>query len=296
MGTRPVIVMTGATNGLGRLAALDLARTGARLGVIARSRHKADALRREIEQVAPRTPVDVFLADLSLLADVRRAAERIDAHYPRIDVLINNAGLHAFSQRVTSEGFAEMTAVNYLAPWVLTDALRDKLTASAPARIVTVASRASRRVHSIDPFKDLTDTAGFTRRESGPLYGRTKLMDIMFTQELGRRLEGTGVAVTCLCPGFNVTGLGRELPLARPLEKVLTRLNIGDPRHGADIIVRLATDPAFAGVTGGYFAAKTAKPLECPEIGRDEAIQRALWDATAELLRDTHPTGACGTS
>ncbi|WP_329088184.1 SDR family NAD(P)-dependent oxidoreductase [Streptosporangium sp. NBC_01469] len=291
MDTRPVIVMTGATNGLGRLAALDLARTGAHLGIIARSGSKADALRREIEQVAPGTPVDVFLADLSLLADVRRSAERIDAHYPRIDVLINNAGLHAFSQRVTSEGFAEMTAVNYLAPWVLTNALRDKLTASAPARIVTVASRASLRTRTIDPFEDLTDTAGFTRRGSGPLYGRTKLMDIMFTQELGRRLEGTGVAVTCLCPGFNTTGLGRELPLARTLEKVLTRLNIGDPRHGADIIVRLATDPAFAGVTGGYFAAKTARPLECPEIGRGEAIQRALWDATAELLHDTRRPG-----
>ncbi|MFB9676830.1 SDR family NAD(P)-dependent oxidoreductase [Streptosporangium vulgare] len=287
MDTRPVIVMTGATNGLGRLAALDLARTGVRLGIVARSRSKADALRREVEQVAPRTSVDVFLADLSLLADVRRSAERIDAHYPRIDVLVNNAGLHAFSQRVTSEGFAEMTAVNYLAPWALTNALRDKLTASAPSRIVTVASRASRRVRTIDPFKDLTDTAGFTRRESSRLYGRTKLMDIMFTQELGRRLGGTGVAVTCLCPGFNTTGLGRELPLAHTLEKVLTRLNIGDPRHGADIIVRLATDPAFAGITGGYFAARTARPLECPEIGRDEAVQRALWDATADLLHDT---------
>lgn len=286
MNTRPVIVMTGATNGLGRLAALDLARTGAHLGIVARSRPKADALRQEIEQIAPQTPMDVFLADLSLLADVRRSAEQIDAHYPRIDALINNAGLHAFSQRVTSEGFAEMTAVNYLAPWALTNALRDKLTASAPARIVTVASRASRRANTIDPFKDLTDTADFTRRESSLLYGRTKLMDIMFTQELGRRLEGTGVAVTCLCPGFNATGLGRELPLAETLEKVLTRLNIGNPQHGADIIVKLTTDPAFAGITGGYFAAKTARPLECPEVGRSETVQRALWDATAELLHD----------
>src|SRR5258707_12682833 len=122
MNPRPVTVITGATNGLGRLAALDLARGGVHLGLVARSEHKAEALRREIEHVAPGTPVDVFLADLSLLADVRRAAEEIAAHYPRIDVLINNAGLHAFSQRVTSEGFAEMTAVNYLAPWVLTDA------------------------------------------------------------------------------------------------------------------------------------------------------------------------------
>ncbi|MFF3658815.1 SDR family NAD(P)-dependent oxidoreductase [Streptomyces olivochromogenes] len=218
--------MTGATNGMGRLAALDLARRGARLGVVARSRPKADALRQEIEQVAPGTPIDVFRADLSLLAEVRRAGEEIAAHCPRIDVLINNAGLHAFSRRVTSEGYAEMTAVNYLAPWVLTDVLRDRLTASAPARIVTV--------------------------------------------------------------GFNATGLGREIPLAGALARALTALSIGNPQHGADIIVKLATDPGFADSTGGYFAARTAKPLQCPEIGRGEAIQCALWEATAELVNDVH--------
>src|ERR1700730_884840 len=177
MNTRPVIVITGATNGLGRLAALDLARGGPHLGLLARSRHKADALRREIEEVAPGTPVDVFLADLSLVADVQRVAQQIDAHYPRIDVLINNAGVHAFSQRITPEGFAEMTAVNYLAPWVLADVLRDKLTHSAPARIVTVASRASRQAREIKPLRDLTDVADFTRREPGRLSATTKLMD-----------------------------------------------------------------------------------------------------------------------
>lgn len=234
----------------------------------------------------------VFRADLSLLAEVRRAGEGIAAHCPWIDVLINNAGLHAFSQRVTSEGYAEMTAVNYLAPWVLTDALRDRLTASAsasasaPARIVTVASRASLRARTIDPSLDLTDTADLTRVGSSPRYGRSKLMDIMFTQELGRRLQGTGVAVTCCCPGFNATGLGRELPLAGALERALTALGIGNPQHGADIIVKLATDPEFADSTGGYFAARTAKPLQCPEIGRGEAVQRALWEATAELVHD----------
>ena len=284
MNTRPVIVITGATNGIGRFAARDLARGGAHLGLIARSSDKADDLRREIELVAPGTPVDVFLADLSLLADVRHVGQQIDAHYPGIDVLINNAGVHAFSQRVTQEGFAEMTAVNYLAPWVLTDVLRDKLTRSGPARIVTVASRASRQAGNIDPLRDLTGIADFTRRESGRLYGRTKLMEVMFTQELGRQLEGTGVAVTCCCPGFNVTGLGRELPFAGILARILTGLRVGDPRVGAGIVVRLATDPAFAGITGGFFAVEDAKPLECPEAGRGEAVQQALWDATAKLV------------
>ncbi|MYZ36045.1 SDR family NAD(P)-dependent oxidoreductase [Streptomyces sp. SID4917] len=281
---RPVIVMTGATNGIGRLAALDLARRGARLGIVARSRTKADALRREIEEAAPGTPVDLFLADLSLLREVRRAGQEIAARCPRIDVLINNAGLHAFSQRITGEGLAEMTAVNYLAPWVLTDALRDTLVSSAPARIVTVASEASRHSGGIIPARDLTLTDDYTRRESSRLYGRTKLMDIMFSQELARRLAGTGVTANCCDPGFNTTGLGRELPFSGTLEKALNRLGAGDPRRGAGIVVRLATDPAYAGATGGYFSVRNGDPLECPEPGRDAGVQRELWESTAALL------------
>jgi len=131
MDTRPVVVITGATNGLGRLAALDLARSGAHLGIVARSQRKVDELRREIQQVAPGTPVDSFIADLTSMRDVRTAGQRIASVYERIDVLINNAGVHAFSQRITPDGFSEMTAVNYLAPWVLTTTLRDKLVAYA---------------------------------------------------------------------------------------------------------------------------------------------------------------------
>src|SRR5882757_5692389 len=253
MESQQVVVITGATNGLGRLAALDLARRGVRLGVLARSRAKVDNLCREIDAVAPDAHVDAFIADLTSLRDVRRAGEEIAAHYQRIDVLINNAGLHAFSQRVTKDGFAEMTAVNYLAPWVLTTTLLDKLVASAPARVVNVASEASRHAGSVDPARDITATADYTRRESSALYGRTKLMDIMFTQELGRRLVGTGVTVNCCDPGFNTSGLGRELPLAGVLERILRTLGVGDPRRGAGIIVRLATDTAFAVTTGGYF-------------------------------------------
>jgi short-subunit dehydrogenase len=150
MDSRPVVVITGATNGLGRLAALDLARSGAHLGIVARSQTKVDELRGEIAQLAPGTPVDSFIADLMSLRDVRRAGQQIDSFYERIDVLINNAGVHAFAQRITPDGFSEMTAVNYLAPWVLTNTLRDKLVASAPARVVTVASEGARWAGRID--------------------------------------------------------------------------------------------------------------------------------------------------
>jgi NAD(P)-dependent dehydrogenase (short-subunit alcohol dehydrogenase family) len=284
MDTRPVVVITGATNGLGALAALDLARSGAQLGIVARSQKKVDELRREIERVAPGTPVDSFIADLTSLRDVRTAGQQIDSLYGRIDVLINNAGVHAFSQRITPDGFSEMTAVNYLAPWVLTNTLRDKLVASAPARVVTVASEGARWAGRIDPAHDLTSTTAYGRRQAMTLYFRSKLMDIMFSQELGRRLAGTGITANCCDPGFNTTGLGRDLPFAGLLERLLHALRIGDPRRGAGIIVRLATDPAFAETTGGYFSVKDAAPLPCPEPGRSKGIQADLWETTAALL------------
>jgi NAD(P)-dependent dehydrogenase (short-subunit alcohol dehydrogenase family) len=284
MDTRPVVVITGATNGLGRLAALDLARSGANLGIVARSQKRVDELRRQIEHVAHGTPVDSFIADLTSMRDVRRAGQQIDSFYERIDVLINNAGVHAFAQRITPDGFAEMTAVNYLAPWVLTNTLRDKLVASAPARVVTVASEGARWAENINPAHDLTSTAAYSRRQAMTLYFRSKLMDIMFSQELARRLAGTGVTANCCDPGFNTTGLGRNLPLAGLLERLLHALRIGDPRHGAGIIVRLATDPAFAETTGGYFSVKDAAPLPCPEPGRSTGIQADLWESTAALL------------
>ena len=284
MDSRPVVVITGATNGLGARAALDLARTGAHLGIVARNQTKVDGLRREVEQVAPGTPVDSFIVDLASLRDVRRAGEQINSCYERIDVLINNAGVHAFSQRLTPDGFSEMTAVNYLAPWVLTNTLRDKLVASAPARVVTVASEGARWAGDIDPDDDLTLTTAYGRRRAMTLYFRSKLMDIMFSQELGRRLAGTGVTANCCDPGFNTTGLGRDLPFAGLLERLLHALRIGDPRRGAGIIVRLATDPVFAEITGGYFSVKDAAPLPCPEPGRSKRIQADLWESTAALL------------
>src|SRR5882757_7121376 len=284
MDSRPVIVITGATNGLGRLAALDFAGRGAHLGIVARSPHKVNELRAEIDRAAPGTPVDSFIADLTSLHDVRRAGRQIDAHYERIDVLVNNAGVHAFSQRITGDGFAEMIAVNYLAPWVLTTTLLDKLVAAAPARIVTVASGAAHQARGIDLARDLTRTEDYSRRESGVLYGRTKLLDMMFSLELGRRLADKGVTVNCCDPGFNTTGLGRDLPLAGILERILTALHVGDPRRGTGIIVRLATDPAFAETATGYYSVKAAGPLDPPEYGRGEKIQTELWQTTAALV------------
>ncbi|MFF5857619.1 SDR family NAD(P)-dependent oxidoreductase [Streptomyces sp. NPDC012751] len=280
---RPVAVITGATSGLGRITAFELARQGYRIGTVARSRGKAETLVDELGAVTDE-PVDVFYADLGLISDARRVGGEIAAHYPHLDVLVNNAGLHAFAQRITTEGLAEMTAVNYLGPFALTEALMGKLGASAPARIVNVASEAARQAKTITPAVDLRRTDAYTRRESMSLYGRTKLMTIMWTQELARRLDPDKVTVNCCDPGFNATGLGRDLPGSAGLRRVLNFLKIGDPRKGAGIITRLATDPALAGTSGGYFSVRDARPLPCPEPGRSPLAQRELWDETVAFL------------
>ncbi|QNH22124.1 short chain dehydrogenase [Xanthomonas sp. GW] len=284
MPDSPTILITGATDGIGRLAAVGLARRGARLVLTARSRSKAGSTRAAILAAAPATPVDVHYVDFSDLSAVAATGKAIAMRHPRIDVLVNNAGLHAFQQRITKDGYAEMMAVNYFAPWLLTHVLQETLLQSAPSRIVTVGSEASRNSGRLAIESDLLDVAPFSARGSSRVYGRSKLLDIMFSMELSRRLRGTGISVNCLCPGFNVTGLGRELRFARPLARLLQWLDIGNPQRGADGIVRLAVDPVFGSKTGAYVSARHARPLTPWGPGNSDDARRQLWDATAALL------------
>ena len=280
----PTIVITGATSGIGRCAAIALARRGANLVLTARSQAKADATVAMIKAAAPGTQVFVHYGDFADLASVATLGREIVTRHARIDALVNNAGIHAFKPRVTTDGYSEMIAVNYLAPWLLTNILRETLVKSAPSRIVTVASEASRRAAGFDPLAALIDKRPFSARDSSAIYGQTKLMNIMFSMELARGLAGTGVAVNCLCPGFNVTGLGRDLWFAAPLERLLTWLNIGNPEHGAGVIVRLANDPDYADATGGYFSVSGTRPLVPVSPGADPQAQQALWQATAQRV------------
>ncbi len=287
------MVISGATNGIGRIVANSLAAQGQHLVLIARNEAKAAVTRNQILQTAPEARVDHFFADFTRLSTVATAAQAIAARYSRVDVLINNAGIHAFQQRVTEDGFSEMVSVNYLAPWLLTNILIPRLVASSPSRIVTVASEASRHAKKGSPQESLYDTTPFTKLGSGAIYGRTKLMNIMFSMELARRLAGTRVAVNCLDPGFNATGLGRELPFAAPLEWLLKHLRIGDPNRGAGIIMRLAMDPKFEKISGGYFSVKDAAPLIPIAPGNDADACKALWTAT-QIAVTAHSDGAPG--
>ncbi|MCR8630152.1 SDR family NAD(P)-dependent oxidoreductase [Paenibacillus radicis (ex Xue et al. 2023)] len=286
MSEYPIIVITGATSGIGQLAAIEIAKRGAHLVLTARSKKRAEATEKLIKKASPETEVDFYFGDLSLMKDVHRIGQEIKENYSKIDVLIHNAGLHGFEQRITTEGFAEMIAVNYLTPWLLTNLLKDSLVAAECAKIVNVASEASRNHGELKIPEDLTDTSSFTARGSSEIYGKTKLLNIMFTFELARQFSGTGVTANALNPGFNNTGLGRELRISTVIGSIFKLLHIGDPRRGANIIVRLALDSEYDRVTGGYFNVGTGAKIDPIYPGKDVSMQQRLWNETKEILFD----------
>lgn len=284
MTTKPIIVITGATSGLGQLVAIEMAKRGAHLVLTARSESRAEATQKMIKESVPAAEINFFYGDLSLMKDVSRLGQEISDAYPKIDVLLNNAGLHAFEQRITSEGISEMMSVNYFAPWILTHTLQFSLKAAGSARIINVASEASRNHGELKLPEDLINTSDFSARGSSEIYGKTKLLNIMFTAELARKFKGTGVIVHALNPGFNVTGLGRELWFAPILERVLKFLHIGNPRKGADIIIRLMIDPKYQETTGGYFNVGTGNPIVPVHPSGDKEMENKLWNDTRLVI------------
>ncbi len=283
------MIVTGATNGIGEAAAIELAHRGARVGIVARSPTKAEATVARIAAATPGAPVDVFIGDLALMTDVRKVAHQILDRYEHIDVLVNNAGIQLTEQRATAEGLPEMIAVNYLAPWLLTSLLSERLVASAPACVVVTASEAHRIGWTVDPAAILTDTSPFPRTGVMAAYGKSKLLDVLFTMELASRLEGTGVTANCCCPGLVATGLGGTGNMADRVATALSRTPlVRRPEQGARVLVRLATDPAFATRTGAFISSTPLAGLlpTIPAV-RDAALRRRLWEATEALLATT---------
>jgi len=289
MSQPPVMIVTGATNGIGEAAAIELARRGARVGIVARNPGKADTTVAKIKEAMPGAAADVFIGDLALMNDVRRVAAEISDRYEHIDVLVNNAGIQLAEQRTTSEGLPEMVAVNYLAPWLLTSLLRDRLVASAPARVVVTASEAHRIGWTIDPETILTDTSPFGRAGVMAAYGKSKLLDVLFTLELAERLGGTGVTANCGCPGLVATGLAGTENVADRVATTLSRTPlVRRPEQGARVLVLLATDAAFATRTGEFISSTPLAGLlpTIPAV-RDAALRRRLWNATEALFTTT---------
>ena len=279
------VVVTGATNGIGRASALALARMGAKLCLVARDRARAEATAAEIRAAAPGAEVRVVLADLSAQAEVRRAAAEILATGAPIHVLLNNAGVTQLSRSETVDGIETTFAVNHLAYYLLTLLLLERIRASAPARIVNVASDAHRFGGPLD-FDDLGATERFSWMG---VYGRSKLANILFTRELARRLEGTGVTVNCLHPGAVRTGLGQnnDAPILKLLVKV-AQLFMRSPEKGAETSIWACSAPELAKVSGRYFADRRERTPAA--VALDDAAARRLWDVSAKLV--SLPPGA----
>ena len=271
----PTVVVTGATSGIGRETALGLARLGADLALVARDEARGEATRREVLGAGAHRAL-LFVADLSSLAQVRRLAEDLMARLDRIDVLVNNAGaLHA-TRKLTVDGLEMNLAVNHLAPFLLTNLLLPKLKASAPSRVVTVASEAHRTGRL-----DLGDLQAEKRFSVVNVYSRSKLCNILFAAELARRLAGTGITSNSLHPRVVATGFGRtDAGWLGTATRVLTPL-FRSARKGARTSIHLAVSPEVAGVTGRYF--KDSRVARPSRAARDEVAARRLWEASARL-------------
>jgi retinol dehydrogenase-14 len=267
-------IVTGATSGIGKAAATELAMLGAEVTVVGRDRARAEAVAAEISTAIGR-PVDIALADLASQHAVRSLAAELLSRYPQIHVLINNAGVINQKRTLTVDGIESTLAVNHLAPFLLTALLMERLQASAPARVVTVASDAAKGSR-ID-FDDI----GHERDYRGMrVYGQSKLANILFTHELARRLEGTGVTATCMHPGVVGTGWGKNDSGLLKLGLTLGRPFLRSPRKGAETVVWLASAPEVQGESGGfYFDRQRRNPPE----PIDDAAARGLWEVSLEL-------------
>jgi NAD(P)-dependent dehydrogenase (short-subunit alcohol dehydrogenase family) len=266
-------LVTGATSGIGKATARQLAELGHTVIAVGRDRARGEQAATELRARAPRSRVEVLVADLSRLGQVRTLAAQLHDRHDRLDVLVNNAGVATFRPQLTPDGLGVTLATNHLGPFLLTNLLLDQLRHSAPARVVTVASDQHTRQRSI-LWEDLQPGHDCT-------YKASKLLNILFTYELARRLAGTGVTANCLSPGFVRTNLGRQatgtfrvfLRLARPFQT--------SPEAGAQTSVYLATSPAVAEVSGRYFEKCT--PVEPSALSQDPAAAKRLWQLSTQL-------------
>jgi len=274
--TGKTVLITGGTGGIGKAAAIGLASMGARVGIIGRDRLRAEEAAAAIARESGAPAVDVFVGDMSSQAEVRRLADEVLAAYPRLDVLLNNVGGFWAHRHVTADGLEHTFALNHLAPFLLTNLLLDRLLASAPARIVTVSSGAQ-SMGTID-FDDLMGEQAYSGSRA---YNQSKLANVMFTYELAKRLEGTGVTATALHPGVTSTAFSAEDPAMGLLVKVM-RPFMRSPAKGADTAVYLASSADTEGISGKYFADRKVKRSR--DSSYDTAITGRLWQVSANLV------------
>lgn len=283
-----VCLVTGANQGIGRVIAEELARLGARVLITSRSAERGNATVEAIRAATGNARVECLLADFAVQDQVRDLVRQVHAATDRLHVLVNNAGAHFTYRTQTPDGHEATFAVNHLAPFILTNGLLDLLRASAPARIVTVASEAHQRAVDIEDWESQRGYGGVRA------YARSKLANIMFTYELAHRLEGTGVTANACHPGLVNTKLledGFDRWWTRWLWPIVRRFTI-TPEEGAETPLWLATSPEVEGVTGKYFKRKA--PANSSLVSHDATIGARLWNVSLRhtgQLPDVEITG-----
>src|SRR5687767_7770693 len=271
------VLVTGGSGGIGKATALGLSTMGAGLAITGRDRERTEDAAREIRAAAD-GHVDVFIADLSSQSEVRRLAAEVLRSIPRLDVLINNVGGYWDTRHVTPDGLEHTFALNHLAPFLLTNLFLDRLTKSAPARVVTVSSNAQ-AMGQID-FDDLQGERSYSGSKA---YNQSKLANVLFTYELARRLQGTSVTANALHPGVVRTSFGAEDP--RRIQRVLIPFLMPfmkTPARGAATSIHLASAPDLEEVSGRFFANSHAKMSS--KRSYDQAVAARLWQVSADLV------------
>ena len=270
------VVITGGTSGIGEVAAVALAKMGARIVLVARDKARGEVTLARLRDSAPGVAHSVHYADLLRLVEMKRVAAQIADHESHIDVLINNAGALFATRRTTEDGLESTFALNHMAYFVLTDGLRERLSASASARIINTASAAHQRA-TLD-FDDLQSAKSFGAIKA---YSRSKLCNILFTRELARRLRGTGVTANCLHPGFVATRFGDESGALMSRVVWLAKVFAISPARGAQAIIYLASSPNVAKTTGTYFYESV--PALPSRAAQDDRSALLLWERSAAL-------------
>jgi len=275
-------IVTGANSGIGKETALGLAQMGARVVMVCRNSEKGEAALDEIRRESGSSQVDLLIADMSSQASVRLLAEQIQRKYPRLDVLVNNAGGAALARTISADGIEMTLATNHLGAALLTLLLLDLLKASAPSRIVNVSSSEHQSPTRLD-----TNDLQFERRKYSAVaaYRQSKLLMNAFTFELARRLAGTGVTANCLHPGAVATNIWNPdllPPLIGKLMVALVKQFLMNSKRGAAVSLYLATSPEVAQVSGEYFV--KLKPAKSNPLSRDPKLMAEVWLCTAKMI------------